>query len=258
MKQFFNALSGRRCTKKSSDRAVTKSNICRPTASFFAIGDIHGRYDLLCELLSQIDPDNNQQLIFLGDYVDRGPASAQVLEHLYRMAQERPERVVCLLGNHEKMMLEFIDDPLGRGARWLRNGGVDTLRSYGIAKVSARLDPDEAMEACDALETAMPNGLAKWLSGLPTTWNSGNMWCVHAAMDPEVAPEDQKTKTLVWGHQAFMNTIRQDNICVVHGHTVVDKPTNSNSRVSVDTGAYHTGRLTAAHITETGCSFVTA
>ena len=148
-----------------------------PDAPFYAVGDLHGCFDLLETLLSRIDPNHDQQIVFLGDYVDRGPDTARVLALLFELTQTRVGQVVCLKGNHEKMMCEFLDDPLGKGARWLRNGGVETLASYGISGISKNADPDQAMDACAALEKALPAGLAAWLRLLPLSWNSGNIWC---------------------------------------------------------------------------------
>lgn len=233
-------------------------NALKPSAPFFAIGDIHGHLDLLNSLLAKIDPDENQMLVFLGDYVDRGPQAAGTLARLFDLAQHRPDDVVCLMGNHERMMLDFIDDPLGRGAGWLRNGGLGTLADFGIHNISQNATPDEIIAACDALEAAMPAGMRAWLQQLPLSWNSGNMWCVHAAMDPALPPGAQKTKSMLWGHRDFLNTPRQDGACIVHGHTIVKEPANQNSRIAIDTGAYETGRLTAASIAEDHCVFICA
>lgn len=233
-------------------------NIIQPKEPFCAIGDIHGCLELLQELLTRIDPDSKNKLIFMGDYIDRGPDSAGVLRKLFDLSQTDPDRITCLQGNHEKMMLEFIDDPLGKGARWLVNGGIDTLQSFGISGVAERPDPDDAMEACDALEEALPDGMQAWLAALPLTWNSGNMWCAHAAMDPTKDPSAQSPRVLLWGHPDFLDQPREDGNCIVHGHTITPQPISGNSRISVDTGGYMTGQLTAACIATDHCSFETA
>ncbi|MEJ8562007.1 metallophosphoesterase [Yoonia sp. GPGPB17] len=207
-------------------------------------------------LVSTIDPDKNQQLVFLGDYVDRGPDSAGTLRRLFEMSAEHPGRVVCLMGNHERMMLDFIDDPLGRGNIWLRNGGVTTMSSYGIEGLSAQSASDDAMDASRELERVLDPEVAAWLRHLPLFWNSGNLWCVHAAMNPAKAPTDQSTKTMLWGHADFLKMPRHDNLCVVHGHTTVSTPTNYNNRIAVDTGAHRTGCLTAAYIAKDTCRFI--
>ncbi len=231
-------------------------NTLKPDIPFIAVGDIHGRRDLLESLMSKVDPAGNRQLVFLGDYIDRGPDAAGTVSSLFAMAQARPEHVICLMGNHEKMMLDFLDDPLGRGMNWLRNGGIATLESYGIYGVRQRVDPDVALAACNALETALGSDVIAWLRHLPLYWNSGNVWCVHAAMDPAMAPTAQKVDTMLWGQRHFLNTARADGTCVVHGHTIVSDPVNFNSRISIDTGAYRTNRLTAALIADSHCAFV--
>ncbi len=256
VRQLLKFLGGEWRTPANGGQSSSSPNILKPTTPFFAIGDIHGCVALLKDLLARIDPDNDQNLIFLGDYVDRGPQSAETLSLLFKLSRERPDQVVCLKGNHEKMMCEFVDDPLDRGKRWLRNGGLDTLRSYGIDGLGEQPTPDEALDACDALEKALPKGMLEWLRELPLTWNSGNVWCVHAGMDPRTTPQRQRSGTLLWGHRDFMKLSRGDGICVVHGHTIVDAPANANGRVSIDTGAYVTGRLTAARIADQQCTFI--
>jgi serine/threonine protein phosphatase 1 len=232
------------------------ANSLHPSAPFYAIGDIHGRIDLLEQLLAMIDLSNGQKVVFLGDYIDRGDHSAQTLDRVFQLSQDRQDQVTCLKGNHEKMMCDFIDDPLGRGANWLRNGGLATLASFGITRVSANPSPDEAIDASATLEAALPEGLIDWMRNLPLSWSSGNVWCVHAALDPTRQPKAQDPKTMLWGNRAFLEIPREDGICVVHGHTIVDAPVNMNSRIAIDTGAYRSGRLTAANIAEGTCEFI--
>jgi len=233
-----------------------------PDQPVYAIGDIHGRDDLVEPLLIKIDADITErgieapQLVFLGDYVDRGDQSAGVLEHLYKLTQDLPDVVTCLMGNHEKMMLEFLDDPAGRGARWLANGGLQTLASYNIGGLSTRASIEDMAEASDALAEALPVGMEAWLRALPLIWQSGNVVCVHAAMNPSKPPEDQDERGLIWGHRDFLQMSRPDDLWVVHGHTTVDMPLAADSRISIDTGAWHSDRLTAAAITAGECRFL--
>lgn len=228
----------------------------KPEEPFVAVGDIHGRYDLLEELLAKVDPKGDQKLVFLGDYIDRGPDTAKTLARLRDLQETEPGRVICLMGNHEKMLLDFVDDPLGRGASWLRNGGAETLASYGICGVSRRAQGDAILDACAAFEDALPAGLLGWLKQLPLCWNTGNIWCVHAAMDPACAPHAQKAKTMLWGHRDFLKKPRPDSVCVVHGHTTVSKPAMYESRIAIDTGAYKTDRLTAVSTAPNTCAFL--
>lgn len=253
MRHFFRNLTGKPVGITTPPQKLT--NVLAPETPFFAVGDIHGRSDLLDSLLAGLGPAAQEPIIFLGDYIDRGPDSAGTLRRLFDLEAQNPEKVVCLMGNHERMMLDFIDDPIGKGARWLRFGGLDTLASYGIT-TKGRPTPDDALDLCYALEDAVPSALIAWLRQLPLCWNSGNMWCVHAAMDPLKPAATQQPEAMLWGHSAFLEMPRLDDACVVHAHTVVDAPTNSNSRIAIDTAAHETGRLTAAHIAAGKCSFM--
>lgn len=233
-----------------------------PGRAVYAIGDIHGRADLIEPLLLRIEADiraqgqEHAQLVFLGDYVDRGEQSAQVLDYLHALSCDLAGMVTCLLGNHERMMLDFLDDPAGRGARWLANGGLQTLASYGIGGLGARASVDDMAEASDALAAALPRGREAWLRARPLHWQSGNVVCVHAAMNPARRPDDQDERALLWGHRDFMSTPRADGLWVVHGHTSVREPELSAGRIAIDTGAWHSGRLSAAALTPGMCRFL--
>jgi serine/threonine protein phosphatase 1 len=232
-----------------------------PDTAFVAVGDIHGCADLLDRLIERLElEDRDKTWVFLGDFVDRGPATAKVLERLRALQTERRGKVICLKGNHERMMEDFLDDPLGRGARWLAFGGLETLASFGLDAETAKPPPtgDAALELAEAFEQVIPDGVATWLRDLPLSWRSGNMACVHAAMDPEVAFEKQRERDLLWGHGAFMRVPRDDGLWVVHGHTVVKSPEMTGGRIAVDTGAYKTGQLSAARVSDGLCEFITA
>ena len=227
-----------------------------PETPFAAIGDVHGRDDLLAELLARLEGDlpTDAPVVFLGDYVDRGAASADVLRRLHALDAE--DRVTCLSGNHEAMMLEFLDDPATAGPRWLRNGGVQTLESFGLA--GAPDGPETA--AWDALRDrfrdAMGDVLEGWLRARPLRWQSGNVAAVHAGADPTRSLAEQHDDVLLWGHPAFATTPRTDGTWVVHGHTIVPKPVSEGGRIAVDTGAYATGTLTAAIVEPGALRFV--
>ena len=220
----------------------------------YVIGDVHGRIDLLRALSAQIVADARARpgmgaarIVYLGDYVDRGDASADVLNHVYRLNLAQPERHICLRGNHEAMMLDFLHDPAERGTRWLRHGGLQTLASYGIGGLTERSSPEAILEASDRLHRALPEGIADWLANLPTLHRTGNLVCVHAALDPTVPPEASSERCRLWGKQEFYRDRRSDGLWVVHGHTIVENAgTTANGRLELDTGAYATGRLTAA------------
>ncbi len=214
-----------------------------PDTPFCAIGDIHGCADLLSDALRQA---KDRPVVCVGDYVDRGARSADVLQMLFA----RPD-IICLSGNHEEMMLRFIDTPEEYGSRWLRYGGVQTLASFDVGGVDAASDAGKMRKARDELVAAIDPALLDWVRDLPSMWTSGNVAVVHAGADPGVPMDDQTSGVLRWGHPDFDSRVRQDGIWVLHGHTIVDAPQMAQGRIAIDTGAYATGRLTMAHV-ETG------
>lgn len=226
-----------------------------PAETFYAVGDVHGQISLLASLLGAIRAERPEAPILLvGDYIDRGEDSAAVLRHLKDAAAQKDSSTICLLGNHEQMLLDFIDSPERRGDAWMANGGLQTMASFGIG-----LKPGKSHEAArNALAEAMGDDLISWIRGLPRYWMSGNVAVTHAGADPFRPIEDQPSRYLLWGHPAFRTTPRQDGKWVVHGHFIVDRPRVSAGRVAIDTGAYATGRLTAARISADGVSFMTA
>ncbi|MFA5580703.1 MAG: metallophosphoesterase [Paracoccaceae bacterium] len=222
-----------------------------PDAPFWAIGDVHGRYDLLAPMLERIADDAPGQVICVGDYIDRGDASAQVLRHL----AGAPD-IIALMGNHEDMLVNFLDHPAS-GNRWLRHGGLDAVQSFGITDVSDLMSDAALHDLRDALLAAMGDDLVNWLRGLPRQWRSGNVAVVHAGADPGLPMDAQSARVLTWGHPEFAKHPRRDGIWVVHGHTIVDAAHQVAGRVAIDTGAYATGTLTAAHISAEGIRFIT-
>lgn len=217
-----------------------------PDAPFTAIGDIHGRDDLLARALAR----RRDPVICVGDYIDRGPDSAGVLRRLHAQRD-----ILCLAGNHEEMLLAFLADPAGRGRRWLRHGGAETLESFGLAAPDAAAPPGALAEVAGALRHAMGSDLLAWLEALPSVWWSGDVAVVHAAADPARPIEAQDRDVLRWGHRAFPGRARRDGLWVVHGHVVVAAPRVRGRVVSIDTGAWATDRLTLAHISRTGVRF---
>ncbi|SEW41939.1 serine/threonine protein phosphatase 1 [Cognatiyoonia koreensis] len=217
---------------------------------FYAIGDIHGSYPLLQDLLKQCDAGLLR--VYVGDYVDRGDESAQVLRHV--MADQN---AVALIGNHEAMMLGFIDAPDKKGSRWLRYGGLQTLASFGVSGVTESASSAALQTARDALVAAMGEEMISWLRSLPTSYTNGNVAVVHAGADPREPMSLQSANTLMWGHPDFATVARTDGIWVLHGHTIVDDPYAADGRIAIDTGGYATGRLTAAHVSQSGVTFVT-
>lgn len=226
-----------------------------PEQPFFAIGDVHGclpQFEALIGRIEATDPDAT--IICVGDFVDRGEQSAQVLRLAMARTAEMPDRFLCLKGNHEAMLLNFIDDPEAHGARWLKYGGLQTLASFGVGHRGSQ----DFAETGRALAEAMGPDLIDWVRGLPMQWTSGNVAVVHASANPLQPIDTQNEQALLWGHPAFFDLPRTDGIWVVHGHTIVDAAAAEAGRIAVDTGAYATGLLTAAHVTQTGVQFLTS
>ena len=217
------------------------------------IGDIHGCDALLDRLLAKIDAMRAPlRIVCVGDYIDRGDGSAAVIDRL----MQRPD-IHCLKGNHETMCLRFLEHPEKYGAHWLRYGGLQTLASYGI------LGPSPAagrtlQRVRDDLAIAMGDARINWLSNLPLTWTSGNLLVTHAGANPARAADDQRPHDLLWGHEQFMTTTRTDDTWVAFGHVIQDEAFIFDGRIAVDTGAYATGRLTAAILGDGLPRFLTA
>lgn len=223
----------------------------------YAIGDIHGRLDLLLPLIERILDDaggTSPDLVFLGDYIDRGPDSRGVLDCLSGLSSRSELKSVFLTGNHELMLLGFLKDPQ-EGRRWLRYGGHETLLSYGV-RPPEDLDDDNALKQTGAALFGALGPHRRFLEKLRPMYLSGNLLFTHAGADPLLAPEEQNVETLAWGVPTFETDARDDGLWVVHGHTIVTEPVIRNGRISVDTGAWTTGRLTALKANGEALSFL--
>lgn len=217
------------------------------TKPICVIGDIHGTLaplNTLLETCAAQAPD--AQLVFLGDYIDRGEQTPEVLALLKKMHDETG--AVCLKGNHEDMMLRFLDDPVHHGAAWLRHGGLQTLVGYGVSGVTLRHDPQSLTELRDHFRSALSIDMETWLRNLPCSFLNGTLAAVHAGADPARPISQQKPQHLLWGHKDFGTVTRSDGLWVIHGHTIVEDPVLVPGVISIDTGAYTSGRLTAALI----------
>lgn len=223
----------------------------------YAIGDIHGQCGALDRLISLIESDAvrlreqdglTSELVFLGDYIDRGPDSRGVLNRLRRLQTrgERGQGMACrfLLGNHEQAMMDFLENP-ATGAEWLAYGGAETLHSYGVRATVGTTDPGRHRAMRDALAQALPDEHRQFLDGLEPMIVQGDYVFVHAGIRPGRALANQKLEDLLWIREPFLSWSRPHEKIVVHGHTVVDAPELLSNRLGIDTGAYATGVLTA-------------
>jgi serine/threonine protein phosphatase 1 len=213
----------------------------------YVVGDIHGRADLLDQLLSDIEADLGQRpagkvlLVFLGDLIDRGPSSADVVERL-RTYSRPGVRTVFLLGNHEEVLLRILAGEAALIAKWLRFGGAQCLRSYGVDPESiATLDEQAAVEAVRA---AIPPEHAAFLRSFVDTCRFGDYLFVHAGIRPGVALDRQSQLDLRWIREPFLGDETDHGFVVVHGHTIRPQVEELPNRIGIDTGAYATGVLT--------------
>jgi serine/threonine protein phosphatase 1 len=223
----------------------------------YAIGDIHGCDAELRALLDLIEADARKtqaecRLIFLGDYIDRGPASKDVVDRLFHIA--RQFRTICLRGNHEQMLLDFLDDAKVLRT-WSQMGGRETLLSYGVAAPS--FDDERAFcETRDAFVRALPKNHLKFFQHLQFSTRLGDYFFVHAGIRPGVALEAQREQDMMWIRNIFLRSSNDFGAMIVHGHTPSEGPVCQANRMGLDTGAYATGRLTTAVLEGTSVRFM--
>ncbi len=226
----------------------------------YAVGDIHGRADLLDALHQTILTDAGaagepaRTIVYLGDYVDRGPDSRKVLDILIH-GPLPGFQAIHLMGNHEDMMLRFLDGPAT--PLWLVNGGDATARSYGVTLPASASGPD-AIEAIRAgLDVALPDGHRRFLENLRPFHIAGDYLFVHAGIRPGVPLDDQSPAELMWIRDRFLSSEDDHGYVVVHGHTITEHPEVRTNRIGIDTGAFFTDQLTCLVLTGAGRSFLT-
>lgn len=221
----------------------------------YAVGDVHGCYDLLRALLAEINrdaaeryPNITPMLVMCGDYVDRGPDSAKVLTALTWLLRSGAVDVTLLEGNHEAMLRMFIDQPAAH-ARWLSFGGAATLQSYGVNVPDGNPDEATATMLRDRLLDAMPASHSRLLDCLEPMVITGDYAFVHAGVQPGVPLAAQRREDLLWIRGEFLDHLDPSAAVIVHGHTWKDdRATVLPHRIGIDTGAYETGVLTALRI----------
>jgi serine/threonine protein phosphatase 1 len=221
----------------------------------YAIGDVHGCYDLLKDLLAEVATDaatraagRRTVVVFLGDYIDRGPQSARVMDALVWLRRRTDLEIHFLKGNHEQAMLEFLDAP-ERAGPWLSFGGAETLLSYGVVPPAPDARPAVYREARDGLLERMPASHLKLLWQLESMLVIGDYAFVHAGIRPGAALEDQAEDDLLWIRREFLDHPGPFPKIIVHGHTwLSEQPQLSEHRLGIDTGAYATGVLSAVRL----------
>jgi len=228
----------------------------------YAIGDIHGRYDLLADLLDRIGGDDWRRkhreetcLVLLGDYVDRGPQSREVIDFIIKLREQWPH-LTCLMGNHEQVFLMAINGDEQAVRFFIREGvgGRETLMSYGITR--EQIDALEPAELWELIEQAVPQEHKDFLASLNSQAIIGDYAFVHAGIQPGVPMEEQEETDLYWIRDAFLNSETQHPYMIVHGHSIRDDVEMRANRIGIDTGAFASGRLTAIGLEGTECWFL--
>lgn len=230
-----------------------------PGKRIYAIGDIHGRHDLLSELHARILDDAASAshllptVVYLGDYVDRGPGSFEVIETLLHAPLAGFERV-HLKGNHEDMMLKFLaerPDP-----NWLFNGGTETLASYGVTLFSWLIDFWKLEDLQKRLRESLPADHRRFLESLCLRHTEGDYGFVHAGVRPGAPLDAQDARDLMWIRGPFLNSNIDFGKRIVHGHTINPAPVVRPNRIGIDTGAFFTGHLTCLVLENAGHRFL--
>ena len=224
-----------------------------PDERIYAIGDVHGRADLLLALIKRIIADASDikdhrktRVVFLGDYIDRGDDLARVLNVLSDLIKGSSDDIVCLMGNHEDALLSFLSDPIGKPG-WLGFGAMQTLASFGVKVPGADPDPGQRVKIRDALAVAL-RPYSAFLQGLAPMVRSGDVVFAHAGWRPGPSTKAESTRDTVWGYPGFLQPQPAPGVRVVHGHYDDAQPVSMPGRVCVDTGAYYSGVLTAVRL----------
>jgi serine/threonine protein phosphatase 1 len=232
-----------------------------PGVCVYAVGDVHGRADLLqalhrqiAEDAAQLTPGTDKLVIYVGDYVDRGLESRAVLDLLIDqpLAEFHP---IYLLGNHDAWLLSFLIDAR-IGPTWLRYGGDATLHSYGVRLRPPIVDPAHYEKLQTELRERLPRAHAEFLERLELSYETGDYLFVHAGVRPGVALDQQSADDLLWIREPFLSSRRDLGKVIVHGHTVEAEPAVRFNRIGIDTGACWTGCLTCLVLEEGGYRFL--
>ena len=218
----------------------------------YAIGDVHGCFQSMIDLLDKIEADRlsrkeeKSTVVFLGDLIDRGPSSREVLDYLMNYFPNWTN-VAFLRGNHEEVMLDVLSGNISAMRSWFDFGGKECARSYGVENFGQlQINPDHIMMS---LQRCVPKEHLKFLDSFSDAFAFGDYLLVHAGIKPRVAIEDQSPYDMRWIRSSFLDYKKPHPVKVVHGHSVVDDgPENHNNRIAVDTGAHKGRPLTAVRL----------
>ena len=213
---------------------------------YYVVGDVHGRADLFKALSAAIEADDAEAgeaettVVLLGDLVDRGPESAQVINHA--MEWQKKRKVRCLAGNHEEMFLDSFKE-IEVLRHFVKHGGRETILSYGFDK--KRYNSLSMKELQEVMDWIVPKAHRDFLESFEEIIFAGDYAFVHAGIDPNRAIDEQKRRDLLWIRDRFLSHSGQLSHVIVHGHTIFDEVMDHGTRIGIDTGAYRSGRLTA-------------
>jgi serine/threonine protein phosphatase 1 len=197
-------------------------------------------------------PTADSVQVFLGDYIDRGPSSRQVIDLL--IARRRKCNVLFLKGNHEECALQFLSDPTVF-SEWRNMGGLSTLASYGVVPARGD-DPQSQRKVSTAFRQALPDSHRRFIQGLALSFSCGDFFFVHAGARPGIQLQRQSQQDLLWIRDDFLLHEEDFGMVVVHGHTPIYEPDVRWNRINIDTGAYATGRLTCLVLEEDDIGFL--
>jgi serine/threonine protein phosphatase 1 len=234
----------------------------RPSLSaglrIYAVGDIHGRLDLLDELLSRVNadvalrPTPKPVFVFLGDYIDRGPCSCETIDRLIEHSGRN--ECVFLKGNHEQIAIKCLSDP-ALFDRWMRLGGVETLVSYKVAPANLA-NGKQIVELQSAFHGALPQAHLRFFRDQQTSFTCGDFFFAHAGVKPRIELSHQAENDLLWIRDEFLSSNEDFGKIVVHGHTPTREIEVRPNRINIDTGAFATGTLTCLVIEEASLSVI--
>jgi len=236
---------------------TTSASRVPPGVRAYAIGDIHGRLDLLEIAHAKIvadarnAPEERRVVSYLGDYIDRGPDSAPTIDRLIAGPPEGFE-AVHLIGNHEDTLIRFLDD-VRLGPQWLGFGGMATLQSYGVRRPSSGSNRERWEALRLAMRAALPPAHLAFLRALRPWYALGDYLVVHAGVRPGLPIERQNPEDLIWIRDAFLESDADFGAVVVHGHSPIREPEIRANRINIDTGACFTGRLTCLVLHDAEC-----
>ncbi|UUL82387.1 metallophosphoesterase [Sphingomonas qomolangmaensis] len=231
-----------------------------PGERIYAVGDVHGRYDLMRNLLSLImrdweataRADTTIRILFLGDIIDRGPDSRSCIMLLQRLTSQ--PRIGLLRGNHEDLMLRSLDGEQWAQDIWMEQGGLTTLNNYGVA---APLRAEDSFDFAERLLAAIPPEHIAFLRSTPLFWASGTYFFAHAGVRPGVSLYKQDDQDLISIRNEFLTADAWHGAVVVHGHSIVDDVDVRPNRIAVDTGAWQSNRLSCVVLDGTTQNIIT-